>query len=314
MSAINERIKQLPASMLETENVEHTVLLAEQIWKEYEQLSEDEQERCTEIEKVKELLNGNSHALDLEHIAEQKSILQEKVIGYLGSSITVGMKSENVSFPDYIGKRTGSRTIKQAISGGTLAYKKSDAEHDYREKISYIAQLLDGSNPLQDQEHLDLLLVQLSTNDPTLGIDPGMVTEAENTMDFDCSTTIGAIETILAKTKEKWNCPVMFYTNPYIQPIEYAGMDEAVQKGIYDNLVVKYDVLVRALYAVQKKWQIGIADLWNAPSFRQINPDIKRYFMADIIHPYKAGYLFWYAPFIQNAMEIYYKEHVRITG
>lgn len=63
----------------------------------------------------------------------------------------------------------------EAISGGTLACKKSDAQHDYREKISYITQLMDPAGVLQRTEHLDLLVVQLSTNDGTMEIDLGSV-------------------------------------------------------------------------------------------------------------------------------------------
>jgi len=310
MNDLSEKIKRLPKTMLDAADVEETILLAQQIDREYEQLSLEEKKQCTEIERVKELLNGNSSALDLEHIPCRESILQGKRIGYLGSSITVGMKSENVAFPDYIGKITGSTTLKQAISGGTLAYKQSDAVHDYREKISYIKQLLDQDGILHSGP-VDLLLVQLSTNDTTMDISLGQVSGTEKTIGFDYTTVIGAIECIISTASVIWNCPVLFYTNSNIQPEEYCTMDEKTQKHIHDNLVVKYDKMVQALYEVQKKWNIGIIDLWNDPSFREIDCDIKKYYMADIIHPYKSGYYFWYTPKIQNALEQFYADHVK---
>lgn len=237
------------------------------------------------------------------------SPLKGKHIGYLGSSITVGMKSENIAFPDYIGRRTGSRTIKQAVSGGTLAYKQSDADHDYHENISYLSQLLDQDGPLCNSRNgIDLLLVQLSTNDTMMDISLGGLTGDYITISFDYSTVYGAIEAIVSTVYVRWDCPVMFYTNPYIQKEEYSHLDEAAQKEIYQNLVVKYGAMVSALYDIQKKWKFGIIDLWNEPSFKAIDLDLKKYYMADMIHPYKSGYLFWYTLYIQKEMETYYQE------
>jgi hypothetical protein len=294
--------------MLKAADVKETVFQAQHVLQQYLLLDPVLQEQYANMDKVKELLNGNSHSLDLEAIEEMDSPLKGKTIGYLGSSITVGMKSENVAFPDYIGRRTGSKTIKQAISGGTLVYKKSDADHDYRENISYIKQLLDVDGPLHAQDQMDLLLVQLSTNDTTMDIAMGALTGPEITNGFDYSTVYGAIETIVSTAKAWWNCPVMFYINPYIQKEEYSLFDEATQKEIYQNLVVKYEGMITALYEIQKKWQFGIIDLWNEPTFKKIDLNLKKYYMADIIHPYKSGYLFWYTPFIQKAMEMYYQE------
>lgn len=300
---LDEQIRQLPTSMLEAVDLEAVILHAQHLYHVYESFSDAERSKCAEIARLKTLLDSNSADLDPEHVKTIESPLKGKIIGYLGSSITVGMKSENISFPEYIGKRTESVSAKQAISGGTLAYKQSDAEHDYREEISYLHQLFDASTELFSQKHLDLLLVQLSTNDTTMDIPLGHLTSQKNTADFDCATVYGAIESIISAAIAKWNCDVMFYTNPYIHPQEYADLPLSEQKQIHQNLVIKYEKMVDALYEVQKKWPIGIIDLWHEPSFKNIDLDIKRYYMADIIHPYKAGYLFWYTPMIQKAME-----------
>ena len=175
--------------------------------------------------------------------------------------------------------------------------------HDYREKISYITQLMDPAGVLQRTEHLDLLVVQLSTNDGTMEIDLGSVNKEKDLESFDVSTSAGAMEYIIAYAEKKWHCPVMFYVNPYIHPEEYEMLDQKKQEEIYQGLVVKYEKLIALLYQIQEKWQIGVIDLWNEASFRSISMELKRYYMADIIHPYKSGYLFWYTPFICQKME-----------
>jgi len=302
VNEINQRIEHLPSSMLEAEDIESAVREASMILHMYQKMSSEDQEQVR-INKVTDLLSGNSDSLNTSHIKEKSNRLKGKTIGYLGSSITVGMKSENTAFPDFIGRLTGSHTVKQAISGGTLACKKSDAQHDYREKISYITQLMDPAGVLQRTEHLDLLVVQLSTNDGTMEIDLGSVNKEKDLESFDVSTSAGAMEYIIAYAEKKWHCPVMFYVNPYIHPEEYEMLDQKKQEEIYQGLVVKYEKLIALLYQIQEKWPIGVIDLWNEASFRSISMELKRYYMADIIHPYKSGYLFWYTPFICQKME-----------
>lgn len=78
----------------------------------YQEMSSEDQERVR-INKVTDLLNGNNESLDISHIQGKGNPLKGKTIGYLGSSITVGMKSENTAFPDYIGRLTGSHAVKR---------------------------------------------------------------------------------------------------------------------------------------------------------------------------------------------------------
>lgn len=300
---INQRIVQLPSSMLEAENVKNTVIEAANLMDIYHALTPAEKEMIFHIDKVVKLLDGNSSSLDPAHVIKEDSPLKGKIIGYLGSSITVGMKSGNVAFPDYIAAQTGSTAVKQAISGGTLACKKSDGQHDYRERISYVAQLLDPDGILQKTDSLDALLVQLSTNDGTMDIAMGEITNDKKLDSFNISTVAGAIEYIIAYAERKWHCPVMFYINPSIHQEEYIMYNYQTQQEIYQNLVVNYQKMIDVLYLVQKKWQIGVIDLWNEPSFQNIDLRLKQYYMADMIHPYKSGYLFWYTPWIRSYME-----------
>ena len=296
---LNSKISQLPETMLASENVAKTFQQLLDIQEKYNKLSDEEKESVTNYSKVEKLLNPNDDSLNTEFVSQKTSSLKGKTIGYLGSSITVGFRSENVAFPDYIGKITGSTTVKQAITGGPLAKKEG-----VRDEVSYITQLEDN---LSKNENLDALVVQLSTNDTTLGIEMGEVSSSQNKDDYDYSTVIGAMEYIIAYAKEKWNCPVIFYINPYLsdEVIEKfakennANIDEI--KEAYQNT---YEKMIDALYKVQNKWNIGVIDMWNNDAFKNIDIDLRsNYYMADIIHPTKAGYLFWYTPYIQAQLE-----------
>ena len=74
----------------------------------------------------------------------------------------------------------------------------------------------------------------------------------------------------------------MFYTNP-----EYASPE--------------YKDMVEALYAIAKKWDVAVIDLWND---RELNTkEAKKHScMNDQIHPTKKGYALW-TPVMETALE-----------
>ena len=45
-----------------------------------------------------------------------------------------------------------------------------------------------------------------------------------------------------------------------------------------------------------------VIDLWNDADFNNITTDEYDLYMADPIHPTKAGYLKWWAPYIEKAL------------
>ncbi len=296
---VYNEIELLPETMLDAENVEATYLQAVNIKSQYDELADEDKEKVTNYSKLEELLNANSSSLNCEYLnVQEDNYLKDKTIGYLGSSITVGYQSESVSFPDYIAKLTGSHSIKQAITGGPLA--KVDG---VRDEISYITQLLNGS--LTEDTSLDALVVQLSTNDASLGIELGELSQSMDLDDFDYSTSIGAMEYIIAYAKQTWNCPVMFYTNPYLSDEviqKYADKYQMDFEDIKASYQTNYQNMVDALYQVKDKWNIDVIDMWNEESFINTNITMRDYYMADPIHPTKAGYLFWYTPYIQNEL------------
>lgn len=117
----------------------------------------------------------------------------------------------------------------------------------------------------------------------------GKISESTNIDDFDTHTVAGAIEYIIAYAKNTWNCPVLFYTNPQ-----------------YDS--TEYEKMVRLLAEIEKKWEIGVIDMWNNESFNELSEEQYHLYMADSIHPTKAGYLKWWLPYIESEIEDYYQK------
>lgn len=220
-------------------------------------------------------LEGNAEQYSLAYVQTQNdSILKDKTVVFLGSSVTYGSASKGVTFADYIGKQTGCNVVKDAVPGTTLVDEGIN---------SYISRL----NKL-DCSHVDLLVCQLSTNDATQKKELGSVSKSMNIEDFDTHTVAGAMEYIIAFSKEKWDCPVLFYTNPK-----------------YDS--ENYQAMVDLLKEIQSKWNIGVIDLWNDENFNHITDVQRKLYMADEIHPTQAGYLEWWTPamekYIINFME-----------
>ena len=304
--ALNESINALPATMINAEDIEATYKQAVAIQENYNELTEEEQAEV-DLTKVETLVNGKSDTLAVENVAYVPgSVLEGKTIGYLGSSITYGFATNGVAFADYIQKITGSTSVKQAISGGPLAKVEG-----VRDEVSYITQLLDGAiTPDQD---LDVLVVQVSTNDAALGIEMGELSDSYNLEDLDYSTIIGAMEYIAAYAKETWNCPVAFYTNPYLSDEAIAAYCDA--NGITDYSAVKdpyqtvYAQMIENVYKVMDKWDGYVIDMWNNEEFQNTDVQMRDYYMSDPIHPTNAGYLFWYAPYIQSQLEMIVEEN-----
>lgn len=213
--------------------------------------------------------NAEQYALDTIEV-ERNSPLKNKNIVFLGSSVTYGASSMGVSFADYIGAMNDCNIIKEAVSGTTLVDEGVD---------SYILRL----NKI-DTQNADIFVCQLSTNDATQKKPLGEINNSENINDFDTKTVAGAIEYIIAYAKDKWDCPVVFYTNPK-----------------YDS--ANYQAMVDLLLEIQKKWNIEIIDMWNDVDFNNITDEQKSLYMADSIHPTQAGYLEWWTPVFENKLK-----------
>lgn len=192
-----------------------------------------------------------------------------KTFIFLGSSVTYGSAADGVSFADHIVNNNKCVGIKEAVSGTTLVDNDSS---------SYIQRMI---NNIDKSINCDLFICQLSTNDATQNLPMGNIVSSYNMESFDKKTIIGAIEYIISYVKETWKCPVVFYTGTY-----------------YDS--PNYQKMVDALYELKDKWGIGIIDLWNDKSMKEIdNMDYEKY-MADPIHPTEIGYREWWTPVFEE--------------
>lgn len=203
------------------------------------------------------------------------SPLEGKTIIFLGSSITFGSASMEESFADYLAKRDGITAVKEAVSGTTLVNNGADS---YVERMKTIDSAMTA----------DAFVCQLSTNDASQGQPFGEISDSMDMVDFDTATTAGAIEYIIAYAKETWNCPVIFFTNPHFASNEYAE-------------------LVSLLLEIQAKWDIGVIDMWNDTVFNDITDDERTLYMADNIHPTRAGYREWWTPKFESFLYEYLK-------
>jgi len=215
------------------------------------------------------VLPGNSAAFDLSTVKElPHSPLKGMNVAFLGSSVTRGHSAEGISFVEFMCKHNGCVYAKEAVDGTTIADTGSD---------SYVQRML---HSLKAEDKYDLFVCQLSTNDATQGRPLGKIENSFNLNDFDTSTVIGAVEYIICYAAKTWKCPVVFYSNPKFECSEYQKM-------------------VDALYQLQEKWGIGFIDLWNTLDANVPDYDL---FMADAIHPTKAGYLKWWLPVMEQAL------------
>lgn len=210
-------------------------------------------------------LPGNAEAYAPENAGEvENSPLAGKHIVFLGSSITQGYASMGSSFADYIALRNGCTITKEAVPGTTLSGGSPNA---------YIPRM----KRLDTEMKVDLFVCQLSTNDTWKNKPLGEISADGS---YDTSTVAGAIEYIIFYAKETWGCPVLFYTNP---PFE----DE------------KYPEMVALLHEIADKWGITVIDMWSDESFHRITEEQRALYMADHIHPTRAGYLEWWTPYME---------------
>ena len=197
--------------------------------------------------------------------------LNGKTIIFLGSSVTAGMNARGESFVDFLAKRDGIVPVKEAVSGTTLVTTK---EKSYIERMKTIDPSIQA----------DAIVCQLSTNDATIGAPLGAISNGTKLADFDTTTVAGAIEYVVCYAKQTWDCPVIFFTGTKYDSQEYGEM-----AGL--------------LLQIQQKWDIGVLDLWNDSDMNAVSPADYALYMANGIHPTRAGYQLWWTPKFEAYLE-----------
>ncbi len=190
-------------------------------------------------------------------------MIEGKTVIFLGSSVTYGACSKGESFVEFLANKDGIIPVKEAVSGTTLVDNG---------KSSYIARM----KTIDKNIKADASVCQLSTNDATKELPIGEISANKDIETLDTSTVAGAIEYIILYARQTWNCPVVFYTGTQ-----------------YDS--ERYKLLVDLLLEIQQKYDIEVIDLWNDP-MNDISDDLYKLYMADGIHPTKAGYRNWWLP------------------
>lgn len=216
-------------------------------------------------------LEGNAARYAPENAGvRRESPLRGKHLIFLGSSVTLGARAGRISFADLIARRNGCTVTKEAVSGTTLTDDGED---------SYISRLKRIPDP-----QADLFLCQLSTNDAAKDRPLGTAAEGSEENGFDTATAAGAIESIIAYARRTWRCPVVFYTSPRFESEKYAAM-------------------VALLHGIAAKWDIGVIDLWNDEAFNSLTEEQRALYMADEVHPTRAGHLEWLTPRMESELE-----------
>lgn len=198
------------------------------------------------------------------------SPINGKTVIFLGSSVTYGYGSFGTSFADFLADEDGIISVKEAVSGTTLADIKNN---------SYVSRMKNIDKTIK----ADAFICQLSTNDATKQIPLGNISESSDINSFDTLTVAGAIEYIISYVKDTWHCPVIFYT-----------------QAKYDS--EQYEKMVILLQEIKDKWDIHIIDLWNNDKINNITDEERRLYLVDKIHPTKAGYKEWWLPVFQKEL------------
>ena len=200
----------------------------------------------------------------------ENSLIKDKTVIFLGSSVTFGYGSMGVSFADFLEKTDGIIAIKEAVSGTTLV--------DIKEN-SYVSRM----KTIDKTVKADAFVCQLSTNDATKEMPLGEINKSYDINEFDTQTIAGAIEYIIAYAKTTWDCPVIFYTQAKYDSEHYAKM-------------------VDLLLEIQDKWDITVIDFWNDAEINNITEEQRKIYLIDHIHPTKAGYKEWWLPEFQETL------------
>ncbi len=217
------------------------------------------------------LSDGNSAEYSVEATPTlTDSLLAGKTVIFLGSSVTYGSASRGESFVEFLEKRDGIIPIKEAVSGTTLVDNGSD---------SYIARM----KTIDKSVKADAFVCQLSTNDATKKLPLGEISASFDITDFDTSTVAGSVEYVIAYARETWSCPVVFYTGTR-----------------YDS--ERYGEMVSLLLDICTKWNVTVIDLWNNDELNGIPAEQYKTYMANGIHPTRAGYRDWWLPEFEKAL------------
>ena len=253
---------------------------------------------------VKGLKNeGNSDKYNPENTAPLASQpIKGKKLFWLGSSVFQGFGAGGTSPALWVDAQEGTSSVIE-IKGGTFL---ASVDGEIGSGLGSIDASTSYTNRLRNHDAktdpgIDLVVVQLSTNDSKGFCPLGEVLPADkkNFDDFDLTTTAGSLEAITAYARDVWGARTLVITGTeFIDEMTYSGGQHA---DIYLDMI---DVC----HQIDEKWgdQFVVLDLWhNEPMYEGITmgDTLWRSYMSDAIHPTKKGYLEWWGPYVNAAIE-----------
>ena len=258
------------------------------------------EEQYTVSEEVIATNAANDAIFGVDNVTQREdSPLKDKVIYWLGSSVTYGSASNGQSMADYLAALTGCVSKKDAVSGTTIF---DDNASTATGVDSYTRRLV-NSKTFDKNENVDAFVCQISTNDARNDRlnKRGTITDDNvyESKDFNKATTFGGVEFIITYVTETWGCPVYFYSGAYFG--DTGNRKNSNPKGS------EYSKLIDQVKEIADKYngiwgfEVGVIDLYNDEAFNADASD--RYYswcMSDSIHPKAAGYLQWWTPYFES--------------
>ncbi len=253
-------------------------------------------------ESLIETAQANDEMFYAKNVERVESPLAGKTLYWLGSSVTDGAASGSESMADFLAAKTGCISKKEAVSGTTIF---DDGKSDNTGEKSYTRRLK-NSSVFNKTEKVDAFICQISTNDAWGDRKKNWGTIASDDMlyqeNFDLSTTLGGIEFIIAYVTDTWNCPIYFYSGA-----EFLDRDKTLSPRANSNPTgTDYGELVNKVLEIAEKWKKADIDVEVIDLFHDIDFNAKAsdayysWAMNDPIHPKKAGYLQWWAPYFEQ--------------
>lgn len=241
--------------------------------------------------KVRPLLLAGNRAEFAPHLRRPSALAGVRAY-VLGSSVAFGSAARGLSFADDLADTYGVIVTKEAVPGTTLSTAHPNSYVERLERLPDAAP--------------DVLIVQLSTNDAarpdvTLG----------QPHDIEPVTASGALATIVARGRERWGAglPILVFTGSRFSPKHPARR--------------RYEDLVALARALADREGVALLDLYHATlrlpdgeaaalaSFTNDVPAAqRRLFLADDIHPTRAGYRDWWTPAFVEALTALLTEEI----
>ena len=246
------------------------------------------------------LLNGGNLSVKYnpENLEKVKnSPIKGKKLLWLGSSVFQGFGARNTSPALWIDALDGTISTLEVKGGTFLASIDGSIGGSVGGSISadtsYINRL--RNHTAETDPDLDLVVVQLSTNDSKGQCETGVVSDSFDPATFDEVTTTGALEAIIAYAKETWGARVLVITGTYFE-------DEMTFSGGQNAEI--YKTMIERCHELDEKWgdDFTVLDLWhNDVMYENVKTgdSLWRSYMSDAIHPTKKGYLEWWGPYIE---------------